>query len=58
MSDQDPISETLQERVRRFEAAVSELIGEGHSILNLRALLQAAADRANVDLQEVYPTRH
>lgn len=46
------------ENVRRFEAAVHELIDEGYPILDFYGLLRAAAARAGVDLEEVHPTRH
>jgi hypothetical protein len=51
-------SETMDEKVRRFENAVRELIEEGHSLFDYRGLLEKAAERAGVDLQEVHPTRH
>jgi hypothetical protein len=53
-SNRDPIDE----KVRRFENAVRELIDEGYSFVDHRAWLNAAAARAAVDLQEVLPTRH
>lgn len=43
------------ERVRRFEQAVQDLIGEGYSILDIDGLLAAAAKRAGVILEEVHP---
>jgi hypothetical protein len=46
------------EKVRRFEEAVHQLIDEGHSLFDYRGLLEAAAERAGVDLQEVHPTLH
>ena len=59
----DPImnsstDEELDDKVRRFEKAVQELIEEGHSFADQQAWLEAAAARAGVDLQEVLPTRH
>jgi len=50
--------EELDDKVRRFEKAVQELIEEGHSFADQQAWLEAAAARAGVDLQEVLPTRH
>ena len=50
--------DVTDEKIRRFEKAVRELIDEGHSFLDHRAWLHAAAARAGVDLQEVLPTRH
>jgi len=40
------------------EDAVHELIDEGYSLFDYRGLLEKAAERAGVDLQEVHPTRH
>jgi hypothetical protein len=51
-------NDTLENKVRRFEQALHELIDEGHSILNYRGLLEAAAKRAGVEIQEVHPTVH
>jgi hypothetical protein len=48
----------LDDKVRRLEQAVRDLIGEGHWFLNHQAWLEAAAARAGVDLQEVLPARH
>ena len=53
-SDRDPTDDP----VRRFEDALCELLDEGHSILNFDDLLQAAAERAGVDLQDIDPTSH
>jgi hypothetical protein len=59
----DPImnsssEEELDDKVRRFEKAVRDLIDEGHGFVDHQAWLEAAAARAGVDLQEVLPTRH
>jgi len=48
----------MDEKVRRFEQAVRELIEKGHSSVDQQAWLEAAAARAGVDLQEVLPTWH
>jgi hypothetical protein len=50
--------EELDDKVRRCEKAVRELIDEGHWFPDHHAWLDAAAARAGVDLQEVLPTRH
>ena len=47
-----------QDKIRRFEQAVHELIAEGHSLFDYYGLLDGAAERAGVDRQEVHPTRH
>jgi hypothetical protein len=50
-------SDFQDERVRRFEGGgVHELIHEGHSLFDYRGLLERAAPRAGMDLQEVHPT--
>ena len=48
----------LDDKVRRFEKAVRDLIDEGHGFVDHQAWLEAAARRAGVDLQEVLPTWH
>lgn len=50
--------DAIDEEVRRFEQAVHDLLDEGHSIVDYRGLLEAAAARAGVELQEVHPTVH
>lgn len=53
-----PRSDPLDEKVRRFGDTVHDLIDEGYSLFDFQGLLEAAADRAGVDLQEVHPTLH
>jgi hypothetical protein len=59
----DPVTNSssdpeLDDKVRRFDKAVRELIEEGHWFPDHQAWLEAAATRAGVDLQEVLPTWH
>jgi hypothetical protein len=49
-------SDTTDDEVRRFEAAVHELIDEGYSVLDVQGLLRAAAERAGIELERVHPT--
>jgi len=54
----DPImssssDEELDDKFRRFEKAVHDLIDEGHGFEKHQAWLEAAAIRAGIDLQEV-----
>ncbi len=44
-----------QEEWDRFENAVKQLLNEGHPLRDFRGLLEAAADRIQVPLDEVYP---
>jgi hypothetical protein len=46
------------DKIRRLDEAVRELIEEGYSFVNHQAWLEAAAERAGVNLQEVLPTQH
>lgn len=46
------------DKVRRFEKAVRDLIDEDCAFVDHQGWLDAAAARAGVDLQEVLPTRH
>jgi len=48
----------IDEKVARFEKAVRELIEEGHSFVDQKAWLEAAAARAGISLQEFLPTQH
>jgi hypothetical protein len=48
----------IDDKVRRFEKAVRDLIDEGHGYVDHQAWLEAAATRAGVELQEVLFTRH
>jgi hypothetical protein len=54
-SNSDPQND---EKIRRLEEALRELIEEGHSFVDHEAWLDAAAVRAGVDVQEVLPTHH
>jgi hypothetical protein len=51
----DPESD---DKIRRLDEAVRELIEESHSFVDHQAWLDAAAARAGVDLQDVLPTHH
>jgi hypothetical protein len=48
----------LDDKVRRFEKAVRELIEEGHWLPDHQAWLDAAARRAGIDVREVLPIWH
>ena len=48
----------IDEKVARYEKAVRELIEEGHSFVDQKAWLEAAAARAHINLQEFLPTQH